>query len=218
MRKKVLIIGAASLLILVGAIIIFFVAVPPDEKNVPRVLENSLNGDGRFEFSCMIETDGESREYFWLSGERNKDMRHISGRVLGSPLDLYYANGYIYRYNTADEIWQCYGAEDLEEAASLYAELEPNAAFSYEALLGITYSGREISNGRMCFKFTVTPEPTGWVGEFFTDVKYIVFLSRWGELISAEVIAALKDEENTTMRAFVIFEKDGNIVIETPSD
>lgn len=217
MRRKAFIITAGLISVLVGAIILFFVAVPPDAKKIPEVLESSLCGDGRFEFSCMIETNGESREYFWLTGEKNGELRHISGRVLGSPFNLYYANGYIYRYNTADDIWQRYLVEDLEQAVAMYAELEPNAAFKYDSLIDIEYIGHKMSNKRPCFNFAVTPEPSGWVGQFFTDVKYHICLSRWGELISAEVIAKLKEDKNTTMRAFAVLEKDGNIKIEPPS-
>lgn len=214
-KKKYLIISGIIAILVVAAFIIIF-NVPPNAKKVPQALSEGFAGDGRFEFSCMVETGGESREYFWLTGETNGEKRHIEGRVLGSPVELYYVDGQIYRYDMIAEEWYCYTAEDLAQAAELYAELEPAAAFTYESLIEIEYLGRGRAEGRTCYNFSVLPVATGWVADFFTNIKYIVSLNRWGELITAELVATLKDDPETTMRSFVILEEDNNIQIEAP--
>ena len=217
MRNKKLILLISIIFILLSAVVIFLTMIPPGAKNVPHALTNTLAADGRFEFFCNVETDGENREYFALSGEKIGESRHIQGSVLESNLDLYYLNGYIYRYDEADQTWQCYSASDLGEAVNLYAELEPASAFAYDSLIDITYLDHQIKNGKICYNYSVTPVPTDWVGEFFTDVKYSVCLNRLGKLVSAEVYGTLKDEKDTTMHAMVIFEKNNKIIIETPT-
>jgi hypothetical protein len=214
-RKKLMIIAAAAV-VLIGVVITFVYAVPPSAKKVPHLLQTALVADGRYEFSCMVETGGEGREYFWLSGEKNGDSRHVSGRVLGSELDLYYLDGYIYRYDVADQSWYCYDTEDLGQAAELYVELEPASAFAYDSLLAIEYIGHDRVLGRLGYEFLVTPQASGWIGEYFTDVTFTVCLDRWGGLLSAEVEGTLKDDANTTMTAFVVFQSDGDIEIEAP--
>lgn len=216
MKNKKSVFILIMITVLVGAGIFYVLAVPPNAKNVPEALEKALNADGRFEFSCMVETNGESREYFWLKGERSSEKRHISGRVLGSDFDLYYLDENIYRYDESADSWDCHNVADLGEAIALYAELEPAAAFTYESLIDIEYLGRNRSMGRLSYSFSVTPVSTGWIDEYFTNVRYCLFINRWGELMAAEVIADLKGEETTTMRAFVLFEEDKNIIIKTP--
>ena len=214
-KKKYFIIAGIIVLLVIVAVILIF-AIPPNAKKVPQALSEGFAENGRFEFSCMVETGGEGREYFWLIGESSGESRHIEGRVLGSQVDLYYVDGQIYRYDMIAEEWYCYSAENLAEAAELYAELEPAAAFTYESLIEIEYLGRGSAAGRTCYNFSVIPVATGWVAEFFTDIEYIVSLSRGGELLTAELIATLKDDPQTTMRAFVILEEDNNIQIEAP--
>lgn len=115
----------------------------------------------------------------------NEERRHIKGRVLGTQLELYYQDGNIYLYNSIDEKWYAHTVADLAEAATLYAELEPAAAFAYDELIEIEYLGQEKVHGRACYQFAVTPVPSGWIGEFFTDVRYIIGLSRWGKVLHA---------------------------------
>lgn len=214
-RKKILLLAAATL-VLIGAVATYIYAVPPSAKKVPHLLETALLADGRYEFTCMVETGGESREYFWLTGEKNGDSRHVSGRVLGSPLDLYYLDGYVYRYDEADQVWYCYDTEDLGQAAQLYAELEPASAFAYKSLIGIDYAGHQRVNGHLGYKFLIMPQADGWIGEYFTDVTFTVCLNRWGGLLSAQVDGKLIEDAKTTMTAFVTFENDGNIQIKAP--
>ena len=216
MKKKwYLILGGGIILLIIAAIIIFF-ALPPSAQKVPQALTNAFSADGRFEFSCMLETDGEGREYFWLNGEKNGENRHIEGRVLGSPLELYYVDDNIYRYDAIAEEWFCYTTEDLAQAAELYAELEPAAAFAYDSLIEINYLGRSNIEGHGCYDFSVIPDASGWVADFFTDIEYIVSLNRVGKLVCAELIATLKENPDTTMRIFVIVDKEDNITIQAP--
>lgn len=216
MKRKRLMIGVAAAAVLIGAVIAFVYAVPPSAKKVPHLLATALVADGRYEFSCMVETGGEGREYFWLTGEKNGESRHVSGRVLGSRFDLYYLDGYIYRYDEADQAWYCYDTDDLGQAAKLYAELEPASAFIYDSLLAVDYVGHDLVAGHLGYKFKIAPQASGWIGAYFTDVTYTVCLDRWGGLLSAEVEGKLKDDTDTTLTAFVVFYSDSDIVIEAP--
>jgi hypothetical protein len=210
-----------ALIIVVAAALLaafLFAFIPPRAEKVPQALQNSLISEGRYEYSCIVEVDGEAREYFWLKGEMEKDRRHIEGRVLGTELELYYQDNNIYRYDINTESWYAHEVADLTEAAALYAELEPAAAFLYDDLIEIEYLGRDSKGGRTCYNYAVLPVPSGWIGEFFTDVQYILGLSRWGQLLHAEISATAKDATNTSMRAFLIFDADHNVKIEAPID
>ena len=213
-KRRALIIAVAVLLA-VAAVLLWM--MPPSAHQVPQALENSLSGDGRFEFSCMLETGGEAREYFWLVGESSGERRHISGRVLGSPLEMYYIEGQIYRYDQLAGEWHHYPAAELAAATELYAELDPASAFDYDSLIEIEYLGSGSSEGRRCYNFSVIPAAAGWVAEFFTDIRYIVSLSRGGELVAAELLATLQEDPQTMMRAFVLWQEDDGISIELPS-
>ncbi len=212
--KKYLKLFIIAAICLAAALLLTY--IPPRAATVPDAIASTLMAAGSYEFSCMIEVDGDAREYFWLKGEMTTERRHIKGRVLGTDLELYYQDNNIYRYDNLDQAWQGHSVVDLAEAAAFYAELEPSAAFMYEELIEIAYLGRDTESGRACYNFAVTPVPSGWIAEFFTDVKYVVAVSRWGNLLHAEIIATLKENPNTTMRAFAVFNEDDGIKIEAP--
>ena len=113
MNKKRVILLSWIIMFLVIAITMFILFLPPSAKKIPVVLTETLNANGSFEFSCMIEIDDESREYFWLKGEKNASARHLSGRVLGTPVELYYIDGNIYQYDNARNIWMSHRVEDI---------------------------------------------------------------------------------------------------------
>lgn len=203
-------------LLAAGGIFFYSNSRPPDAARVQQSFAQALTADGRFEFSCMLETDGEQREYFWFTGERCGENRHLKGRVLGSPLELYYYDGNIYRYDEADGQWQTFAAEDIQQAAALYAELEPSGTFAYSELMEMNYQGRCPLNDKKVYQFQVVPVPTGWVADFFTDVGYTLYADHSGELQAAALKAVLKDDPDTILAAMLLFEEDNNIEIQPP--
>ena len=216
MKKKYLIIAGIVILAAAALAGSYFLSRPPAAEDVLRGFETALTADGRFEFSCMLETDGEQREYFWFTGERSGEARHLKGRVLGSPLELYYAEGAVYRYDEADGAWRKYDVSELAEAAAIYAELEPAGTFAHEDIIEMEYAGKSDVGNKLLHSFRMIPRPAGWVARFFTDVRYTVYASRSGRIEGAALAAVMNSDADTVLAAMLLFYPEQGIDIVPP--
>ena len=216
MKKKLLIVLIIAALAALCALLSFLMSRPPDAESVLDDFRQCLTSDGSFEFSCMMETEGEQREYFVLKGERSGDDRHLKGTVLGSPLELYYADNTIFRYDELEHKWQKYAAEELQDAAALYAELEPAGTFAFSDIQEMSYSGHTDINNRLCHTFHVLPVAEGWVAKFFTDIKYTLYVNNRGTLDMAALSAVMKDDPDTSLTAVLLFSPENGIIITPP--
>jgi len=210
MKKKLKFVLPILFVLIIAGILLFVHSRPPEAEKVFASFEEALCADGNFEFSCMLNTHGESREYFWFTGTRAGENRHLSGRVLGSDLELYYGNGLIYRYDELSGTWQKHDAETLEQAAALYSELEPAGTFSYSDITEITYEGKDRGKRHI---FRIIPAPSGWIAQFFTDVEYTVFANGKGQMEAAHLKGKMISDEDTSIDAMLIFEKQDTEIV-----
>lgn len=173
----------------------------------------ALNQGGYFTFqeTCYLETQGEKREYFLLSGEKAAPDCRLQGRILGTEANLWLVEDVLYQ-QLSDGTWLINPFPDVKRTASLFAELDPCAMF----LPGGSISGELKKDGKLWYGEYV-PDDTGWLGEYFTDMRYGLWLDKEGRLKQGELTATLKEDGESllTLTLFIPEYRD-NLVIAPP--
>lgn len=222
MRKKRGLLLVLLLILAIGAALIgarLFSSPPPEPAEVESLL-NALSGRGSYCFAsqCYVTTEGEQREYFLLSGEKSGADSHFRGNILGTEIELYLVEDVLYQRN-GDGKWRVNQAPDVQQALTLFAELDPASAFSHTALGELEYLGQDDSQGGKKHVLSCTPTASGWVGDYFTDIRYTLWVScRGRELLRAELSGVLKDDPDTQLSLGLEISGLGEELVITPPD
>ncbi len=165
-----------------------------------------------FQENCYLNTQGETREYFVLSGEKAAPDCHIEGRILGTEANVYLVEDTLYQ-QLEDGTWLVNAFPDIQHSASLFTELDPASLF----LPGGTIVDEPKREGKLWYAEYV-PEGTGWLGNYFTDIRYGLWLDKHGRLQKAELNALLlEDGESVLSLELIIPEYQENLVLSPPS-
>lgn len=196
-----------------------FSSPPPDQAEAEALLQ-SLSAGGSYSFAsqCYVTTEGEQREYFLLSGEKSGQDSHFQGSILGTEVELYLVEDVLYQRN-GDGKWRVNQVPDVQQAVSLFAELDPASAFSCTAVEGFEYLGEdELEQGKNHL-VQLIPTASGWVGEYFTDVHYTLWIScRDRSLLRAELSASLKEDPDTQLSlGLELYDLGKELVLTPPS-
>ena len=221
MKKKHILRLVLVLIILVAVIIGLcsgiFSSPPPEQAEVEALLSNLSNGGSyRFTSQCYVTTEGEQREYFQLSGEKSGLNSHFQGSILGTEVELYLVDDTLYQRN-GDGNWRVNQVPDVQQAVSLFAELDPASAFSYDSIEGFTYLGEAESDQGKNHLVELIPSAAGWVGQYFTDVRYQLWIScRERSLLRVELSGVLQDDPDTQLSLSLELYDVGQELVLTP--
>lgn len=213
----------AALILVVAAVLLlarsgFFASPPPDQAEAEALLSALGSGEAyRFASQCFVTTQGQQREYFLLTGERSGADSHFLGSILGTEVELYLVEDRLYQRN-GDGAWRVNRVPDVSRAVTLFAELDPASAFVCRGARAFEYLGRtETDRGRL-HQVALTPEQGGWVGEYFTDVDYTLWIGgRERQLVRAELTGALREDPETQLRLILeIYDLGKETVIQPP--
>lgn len=191
---------------------------PPDEEEAQGRLNQVAAADFHFTSVCLLSVDGEARRYFEISGAKSDEDMYFSGIVLGTPVSLYLVDGVAYQ-QSGDAPWRVNEIPDIQQALTLFAELDPSAAFSFSDLEDFQYLGVEKVEGSAYFHLLFRPLQEGWVGEYFDDVRYTVWLPRGRQdHFLVEVTGAMKSDPDTSLDMTIRFyDIGGDIHISPPA-
>ncbi|MDO4732634.1 MAG: hypothetical protein Q4B50_03865 [Bacillota bacterium] len=174
MKKKkrvLLLLLLPALLLLVGSCSGLFSQAAPDQAVAESRLKSLSSGENyRFVSRCHVNTEGEDREYFLLSGEKAGQNSHFRGSILGTELELYLVEDLLYQRNGQSN-WRVNQVPQVQQVASLFAELDPAAAFSCTGIEDFEYLGPDESSPGRPHLLRLRPLAVGWVGEYFTNVR-----------------------------------------------
>lgn len=219
-KKRTLLIGLVLVLlaaVLIGIFSGLFSSPPPDQAEAEALLQSlSAGGSYRFASQCYVSTEGEQREYFLLSGEKSGQNSHFFGSILGTEVELYLVEDVLYQRNGEGK-WRVNQVPDVQQAVSLFAELDPASAFSCTAIESFEYLGEEELGQGKQHLVQLRPIAGGWVGEYFTDVCYRLWIScRDRSLLRAELQAALKEDPDTRLSLALELSDLGKELVITP--
>lgn len=221
MRKKTLPIVGLVLVVLAGIAIAGFSGAfssqPPEQEEVTALLTRLSSGSPyRFASQCYVTTEGEQREYFLLSGEKAGVDSHFTGTILGTEVELYLVEDMLYQRN-GDGNWRVNQVPDVGQAVSLFAELDPASAFCFTDIQEYEYLGLAEWDGGKDHLIRLVPTQSGWVGEYFTDVSYTLWISRRDRsLLRAELTGVLQEDPNTQLTLGLELYDVGKELVITP--
>ena len=168
-RRKTVVLTAACLLLLLAAAAAYILQ-PVGAEAAERLLTRTLENDEySFTARAVVIVDGVETPYFELCGEVRGDSSSVRGTVLGEKAELSFDAGVLTQV-LPDGREVSHALSDLGELGELYAELLPASAFEHE---GVAECLRR--PGKYGPEYVLTPASCGgWVGEFFTDPRYII--------------------------------------------
>jgi len=207
MRKLLPIILGIALL-LTGGLLLFHLRQPPTEAEVLSALD-AVRGEEYYTFreQCILTVNGEERDYFTLIGERAGENVHLSGTVLGTPAELYLVDSVLYQ-QLPDGTWLINTFPDVEQAVSLFTELDPASTFPAAGTVTTAEKGG---------KATLTPTDAGWIGDYFRDIRCSVQLDRRGDLTEALITGTLREDGASELTlSLIITERKENLTVEAP--
>lgn len=191
---------------------------PPEAQEAELLLNRTLNAESYcYTLQAVVDVSGAQRSYFDLVGEKSGANAHVAGTVLNTELELYFIDGALYQRNGADTAWQAHAVADIGEAAQLFAELAPAAAFSYSTLRSYTYDGVVETAAGKRMQLTMQPEATGWVADYFADVTYTLLLDKRGkQLQQATLTATSRENSAAALTLHASFSELGEEIVLTP--
>lgn len=191
---------------------------PPGEDEASARLNAAAMAETyRFDSDCQVIMDGDTRQYFSISGAKAGGDFYFIGTVLGTETSFYLVDGMAYQQSDGSP-WRVNELPDIENAVTLFSELDPSSAFDYSSLGGFQYIGVEKTEDGAYFKLIFIPVQQGWVAEYFDQVTYTLWLPRGGQdNFIAEINGLLAENDSVTLRMRVVFyDIDGDIAIEPP--
>lgn len=193
MSRKSIMLGSALLLILLLlAAAIFlpgFFKNYSDSQLAAASVQNLLNAESyRFTSSSILYLPTEKRVFSQIKGEKSQEIRHISGAILGTPVDIYYADGAFYQKDAVSGAWFVTGEADLAESAVLLSELDPARDFNFTDYGQITYLGKVKKDGETLLSYEMIPVLTDrWIAKYFNPVTYLLKVTKEGLLREVQI-------------------------------
>ncbi|MEG1998245.1 MAG: hypothetical protein RR051_07355, partial [Clostridiales bacterium] len=125
----------------------------------------------RFASEATVSANDKQRSYYQIKGEATAQNRHISGEVLGTPVEVFYVDGIFWQKSGADGNFRQIATGELDQALKFAAELEPPSMLSFAEALSWSFDGLEEINAVRCRKLTIQQaRATGWIGQYFDQV------------------------------------------------
>ena len=195
-------------------------AAPLQQEQAEVLLSKTLDAECyRYQITAKLQVGESTRDYFSLTGAKNKDAALVEGEVLGTPLSLVWENGLLYQKSGEEGSWQSHPLEELENAAELFQELDPASAFAYESIESFVYVGENKGEQGRQRQYCLTLSPTGWVDTYFTDVSLVIETNRWGnQLQSMELVAQNRENQEASIKITALFfDQNEDIAISAPT-
>jgi hypothetical protein len=190
---------------------------------VEESIQNTFNADTyRFTNQSTLNLNEEQRTFSLLQGEVSDNQnRHISGSILGTPVNIYQIKDTLYHQDPLDGKWRVTSNNNLPSAAHLVSELKPESNFQFETMGEIKNLGKEKVNRKRALKVEFHPVLSDqWIEKYFQDITYILWLDKSRKYILKSQITATS-KENTAAKLIIenTFSDFGKkIRIEVPTD
>ncbi len=192
---------------------------PPSEEEVRSQLAGVAVAETfRFDSQCQLSMMDEVRQYFDLRGAKAGNDMYITGSILNTPVNLYLVDNVAYQQSNNGE-WRVNEVPDFDQALNLFTELDPSLVFEFSNLEGYQYLGVEKVAGSSYFHLVFKPAPGGWVGQYFDNVVYTVWLPRRGKKddFLVTVSGTMRSDPDTAMKMTISFYDIGaDITITAP--
>ena len=187
--------------LIIIAVIIFSVNSPlttsaPTPEQAALALDNTFAATSyRFTTRSTVYLDQAERIFSQLSGERSGENRHISGEVLGTPVNIYYVDNAIFQQSSIDKSWRQVAEVDLEEARQLIAEITPEINFQFHETGEIIYIGTEEIDNQLLHRLELSPVMAdNWLERYFDNIHCIIWLDKNGQYIVRARFTAVSTE------------------------
>jgi len=221
-RKSILVCTAFLLVILLLAAGIFlpgFLTNYNDGQLAAASVQNLLNAESyRFTSSSVLFLPTEKRVFSQIGGEKSKEARHIAGTMLGTPVDIYYADGAFYQKDAISGAWFASGEADLAESAVLLSELDPARDFNFTDYGQITYLGKAKQEGETLLSYEMIPTLSDrWIAKYFNPVTYLLKVTKDGQLREAQITGqSIETPDSRLVINTRFYDYNSNITITLP--
>jgi hypothetical protein len=181
--KKIIIPAAVALLLLIVCVTVIrpnFNApkLPPTEL-AETAIEQLLAAESlSFHTENILLLNKEETRLGELNGEICGADFHVSGEILGSPLNIYQLGEKTYRQDTLTSDWLVLNDGELLNQDALLSEINPRAAFDLTAILNAAEEESENLDEEKCYKVTFTPQTaSGYYEKYFSELTYTLWIT-----------------------------------------
>ncbi len=127
--------------------------------------------------SCLLLGD-EEMQLGDIRGEINGADFHVTGEVLGTPMDLYQIGSKTYRQDTLTEQWLVLEDQQLLNQEALLNEINPRAAFQLTDILNVSETETENLDEEKCYKLSFQPQTaSGYYEKYFASLTYTIWVT-----------------------------------------
>ncbi|MDO4581754.1 MAG: hypothetical protein Q4B96_04120 [Bacillota bacterium] len=218
MRKPLIHILIAMPLLAVAAAVCALAYTPaPQAADIANALTAAHSAAAlRYTLHIELQQPTGSVVLFDVSGEQAGEARHISGNAAGSELDMYWIEGQLYQRDFISGDWVCSAMEE-DKAIELYHELSPQGLLPELAPAAFSYDGVQQLDGRKLRRVSYSAPAAGWLGGFFGEADYTLYLERRaGELRRVDISAALNEDDRYTITVQLNLDISGDAARITP--
>lgn len=201
-KKRILVLLLLVLIIVAGFLLLSRRQSQPPPEIVATAIANTFASDNfRFTTDSFVYVNGNQRQYAHLNGEKVGEARHISGDILGTPVNIYFYDEVLYQQNSLDGNWHSVFGGSLADASELLAEIEPARNFDYRELGETNYLGREEVDGVACWKLECPIHLADqWIENYFKDIVYLLWVEPGPQLLrKAQISATSKENAAVTL-------------------
>lgn len=142
-----------------------------------------------------------------LTGEKDKENKHIKGEMVSTPVDIYFIDGMIYNYDSFSNKWLVIESGSSNSEDLMISELNPLSNFRFKNVNQVEKLKFEKVDGVECLVVRCRPSVESKLLEnLWKDFEYIFWLDYKQRLVrKAELTAVSKSNEQTHLEIKVKF-------------
>ena len=155
-----------------------------------------------------------------LTGEKDKENKHIKGEMVSTPVDIYFIDGMIYNYDSFSDKWLVIESGSSNSEDLMISELNPLSNFRFKNVNQLEKLPFEKVDGVECLVVRCRPSVESKLLEnLWKDFEYIFWIDYKQRLVrKAELTAANKSNEQTHLEIKVKFYDFGKKIKLGPPD
>lgn len=151
-----------------------------------------------FKSRATLFINSEQRVFSVLAGEKSGADRHVQGSILGTPVNIYHVAESFYQQDPVNGQWHQVAESNLQSAAVLMTELDPQKNFHFSSLGTAEDLGKTQVEGVKTRRIQVFPVlEDKWIERYFQDITYDLYISLQREPKIIQAIISGVSKENT---------------------
>jgi hypothetical protein len=219
MKKRGLLLLILISTVLIGGIMGRLLWKPDPVQLLTHGLEK-LNQATSFRYSMTQHqwVDGKDRVLTQISGEKDGGNTRISGKLVGTDVEMILAGEGFYMQDPFSKRWVRYPSAPATQEVFL-AELNPRSSLQFKDYGAVTLRGQEKLNKLKTWVIEFKPTVNNQImEEGWTDFNYTMFIGKSDDSIHRVIIEAKSKTNNQTMSLTIDFKDYGErIEINAPN-